>query len=82
VALTCSFCDAPVGAVEPPGSPVSCCRFCALEYLPTVLAEAILTGGADDPNPAGAMEDFGIFLGGFRDAMKRGVGRLLCPERN
>jgi hypothetical protein len=82
MALTCSFCDAPVSGVAPAGSPVSCCRFCALEYLPAVLAEALLTGGDEPGTPAGVLEDFGRFLGAFHDAVAQAPDRLLPVERN
>jgi hypothetical protein len=77
MALLCSFCGRPVGAVEPPGSPVSCCRECALEYLPVVLAEALLTGGKALPRPAEAGADFAQFLRSFADATERALGRLI-----
>jgi hypothetical protein len=82
MALFCSFCSRPVGAVEPPNSPVSVCRSCALEHLPVVLVEGLLTGGADAPGPGGFGADLAAFLEGVRRATRRAVGRLLCPERN
>jgi hypothetical protein len=80
MALYCSFCGKPVGAVAPAGSPVSCCRACALENLPEILAEALLIGGTGAPDPAGYAQDAANFLVSFATATRRALERLVGPS--
>jgi hypothetical protein len=82
MALSCSFCGVPVGAVRPLNSPVSCCRECCLTCLPEVLAEGLLTGGSHFPTPQQFAGDFAEFMGGLHKATKAALGRLVPADRN